>query len=649
MLRIRLGRRVRFDWRRSIPIIVISAAIAVFAIPGWAGAEAITFVSPGEGVEATTSKPPIVCEVGIPVSQQNMLAQLDGIDITGALDFTPTGFEFKPVQPLMNGPHQLYLVVYCADGSVVEQVFSFSTFTKMSSNTQVSAVYEQVLDKSDHLTQIPHRNFAANLGNTTTFTQGAWQMGLTTNLRWLDRSMPMYAPEKKGIDLVNYLITAQYLKDDLSLQLNAGDLQIQETQNTVMGLARRGVQTNFNYKKLSLSGFVVNSEQMFGIDDGTGLEFDTSDNIKGVSGGYSLLSDTLKLRAIYVTGAEESNSFGIYDADSGQREGDVLGLLVQYQLLEGKLNLEAEYDWSDFDANTDDEFSAETGKAWTLRASGYAGSYNYQAVYEYVGPEYEVIGNPGLQRDREGFTVMGGVQKAMHGLNLSASRYEDNVDEDERLPQVVATMVSADYSFNRFPTLPMGLNYQKMIMDSSMIPEGGLPYRTDTDMYGARINYMAGPWNFGFNANYSTQNDKTESNYDTKNQTYSFSPTYYAETLSLSPNLSFNRSTDETSGIDTDTLTVTLDLRGTLYQGSVSYEFGGAFNQMKNSDDTMEMDMVNGNARVAYHFLQEWAGFLNPSVGIRGLYNRTNDKVFDQDDDEFALLLVLSTSMGFAF
>jgi hypothetical protein len=41
--------------------------------------------------------------------------------------------------------------------------------------------------------------------------------------------------------------------------------------------------------------------------------------------------------------------------------------------------------------------------------------------------------------------------------------------------------------------------------------------------------------------------------------------------------------------------------------------------------------------------------FLNPSVGIRGLYNRTNDKVFDQDDDEFALLLVLSTSMGFAF
>ncbi|MCK4503826.1 MAG: hypothetical protein KAU22_12395, partial [Desulfuromonadales bacterium] len=384
-------------WSRSwqfITTLLICFMLSLGTVAKAISAEVITFISPGEGIEATVSKPVIIYEIAVPVSTQNMLVQMDGIDITGALDFTPTGFKYHPVQPLANGPHQLYLTINLPDGNPLARIFSFSTLTKVSSNTQISAVYEHEIDKSNHLTQIPERNFAANIGNTTTITQGNWQVGLTTNLRWLDRSLPMFAPEKKGIDLVNYLATGTYQKDNLSLLLNAGDLQIQETQNTVMGLARRGVQVNSIYKSLSLGGFVINSEQLYGIDDGTGLEFNTGNTIKGLSGGYSLLADKLKLRAIYVTGVEESNSFGIYDVDSGEREGDVLGFVVQYLLFDGKLNLEAEYDLADFDANNTDAIDAETDKAWNLRASGYTGSYNYQAVYEYIGADYEVIGNP---------------------------------------------------------------------------------------------------------------------------------------------------------------------------------------------------------------------------------------------------------------
>lgn len=244
---------------------------------------------------------------------------------------------------------------------------------------------------------------------------------------------------------------------------------------------------------------------------------------------------------------------------------------------------------------------------------------------------------------------MGGVQKAMYGINLSASRYEDNVDEDKLIPQVETTTASVDYSFNKFSSVPMGLSYQRTSMESSMVPTGGADFEIDTDMYGARISYITGRWNLGLNANYSTQDDKTETDYDTSAQTYSFAPSYYSEALSFSPNLSFNRSSDDTSGVDTDVLTASLDLRGNLARGSITYELGGTFNQMETSDDTMDMDMINLNTRVAYNFLQEWAGFLNPSVGIRGLYNRTNDKVAHQDDDEFVLMLVFSTSMGFAF
>jgi len=297
--------------RRLAATFAIGVLLSLLLMPKLTLAETMTFLSPGEGVEISSSKPSIVFASGYQFSEQNLLVQLDGIDITRALVFTPTGFSFQPIQPLANGAHQISLVVYFADGSNAEQVFSFSTLTKVSSNTEISAVYEQLLDKSDNLPQVPQHNFAANLGHTTTFTQGNWQMGLTTNLRWLDRSVAIPPPEKKGVDLVNYLLYGYYQKEDLNLLVSAGDQQIQETQNTVSGLARRGMQTKINYKSLSLNGFVVRSEQLYGLDDGSGLEFDSSNSIKGVSAGYTLLSDTLKLRAIYVTGAEQSNSFGI--------------------------------------------------------------------------------------------------------------------------------------------------------------------------------------------------------------------------------------------------------------------------------------------------------------------------------------------------
>ena len=48
--------------------------VLLFYITSWsANAEVISFVSPGEGVEATVSKPPIIFEVDIPVSDQNQI------------------------------------------------------------------------------------------------------------------------------------------------------------------------------------------------------------------------------------------------------------------------------------------------------------------------------------------------------------------------------------------------------------------------------------------------------------------------------------------------------------------------------------------------------------------------------------------------
>jgi len=197
--------------------------------------------------------------------------------------------------------------------------------------------------------------------------------------------------------------------------------------------------------------------------------------------------------------------------------------------------------------------------------------------------------------------------------------------------------------------MPFRLSYQKSVYDSSMVPPGELQYRVDTDMYGAGVSYIQGPWTFDFNALYSGKDDKTETDYDTSAQNYGINAIYYDKSFSFAQNLTFNRSTDESSDIDTDTLTATIDLLGNLSQGRVSYAFAGTYSRTKTSDDTLDISTINANAMIAYHFLKKWAASFTPSVGIRVRYDYIDDRVQDQDDDVFALMLVLSSSLGYAF
>jgi len=613
----------------------------------------VEFTFPGHEMEIAEKKPVVRIATGIPTSEENLLVLLDGVDITGTLKYSTNGFEYHPVEALGAGEHQLLITLYLPSGEEVEREFSFIThhqgfFNELTSDNNLSVAYEQLLKKSDELSEIPHRNLNANFSSISTSKKGPWQVGVRTNLRFLDRSAPVFYPEEKGIDLIDYLVTGQYVGETVRVLAETGDLSLQETQNTVMGLARRGARVGLGYQSAALNAFVVQSDQVYGFDSGTGLDFDEDDHIYGVSGEVGLFEDRLKLKTIYVDGGEEGSSFGIY-TDGGLREGDVLGVVAQAQLLEGRLSIDGEYDIAEFDGDTSDKFGSETDRAWNVRASGYLDSFNYQALYEYVGPDYEVVGNQNLQRDLEGFNVMAGMNRDVHAINLSVARYEDNVDEDDLFPQVVSSMASIDYSLAKFPTLPMGLNYQKSILDTSMVPEFGFPLKTHTDVVGARINYLLDKWNFGFNVSYSKQDDKTPFDYDSSAQMYNLAPVYYSECFTFAPNLAFNRSTNETTDVDTDTYTITLDVRGSLFQQAVSYELAGTFNRMEMSDGGFEMETINSNARIAYHFLQEWTGFLNPTVGLRGLYNRTDDKVLDQDNDEFALLLAVSSSMGFSF
>jgi len=631
----------------------------------------IQLLMPQEGCMNIAKKAKIKCAIKTPYDQQKLLVLLDGTDISGILDITPDGFEYKATTLLASGDHTLSVTMTTQDGQELKREFKFSTchskaFDEVYSSNEITTIAEEKAVKSGDTLTTPSWKFESNLANESKVKMKEWEFLFRTNLRYFDQDLPVTPPPDKGFSLANYLFQARYSGKKINLLGETGDVVIEETPYTVTGLARRGGNLVFQSKDLNLQlrTFDVKSEQLFGFVGGPGFGSTPNDHIMGASADWGIVSDKLRFKTVYVKGGEEGNFLGTLttttttpesipygiSSTSNQRKGDVLGFLLTSDFLEKKFVTEAELDISRFDNDTADEFHKRRDMAYRLKAGGTIKDYTYEALYEYIGPDYEVVGNPGLIKDREGYALKGGGNFfKIHQLNLSFSQYHDNVKTNDLYPRIYTTQGTLDYAFTRFESLPIVLSYQRGMLRSKNDPPDTNHTRMDTDTVTGNINYIKKPWDFGFQAGYSFQNDRTDMENDTTTVTYTFTPTYTLDYFSICPGFSYNRSMNHATRLYTDTYTGILDLRGDLIEKRLTYGLGGSYITLRASDRSSQTDTLSSNFSVSYLLFKNLWGFLNPSVGIRGLYNRMNDRVLHQITDEFALYLVLQTTMSLIF
>lgn len=633
----------------------------------------IQLIMPEEGAINIGKKARIKCAIKTPFDPQKLLVLLDGIDISGILDITPDGFEHKSITLLPPGEHTLSVSITTQDGQELKREFKFSTrhskpFEEVYSSNEITTIAEKKAVRSGDTVTTPSWKVESNLASESKIKMKEWEFIAKSNLRYFDQNLPVTPPPDKGFGLANYLFQTKYTGERITFLAETGDVTIDETPYTVTGLARRGGQLVFQSKDLHLQlrAFDVKSEQLFGFKGGLGLGTTPNDHIFGASAEVGIFSDKLRFRTIYVRGGESGESLGtstetpIVDPEgtlsygisstTNVRKGDVLGFLMTSDFFDRKLVTEAELGFSRFDPDISDEFRAKRDKAFRVKAGGTISDYTYEALYEYIGRDYEVIGNPGLLKDTQGYALKaGGTFFKVHWLNLAFSQYHDNVRKDDLYPRTQTTQGTLDYTFSKFENLPISLSYQRSMLKAKDKPINTPPTSTNTDTVTGRVNYKKGPWDFGFSASYSFQNDKTDVDYDTTTVTYTFTPTFTLDYLSICPSFSFNRSLVHPTGVHTNTYTATLDLRGDMFKKRITYGLGGTYTVVRSSDGLSKQYTQNANFNVYYLLFKDLWGFLNPSVGIRGLYNRTNDKVLHQSTDEFVLYLVLQTSMKFLF
>lgn len=206
-----------------------------------------------------------------------------------------------------------------------------------------------------------------------------------------------------------------------------------------------------------------------------------------------------------------------------------------------------------------------------------------------------------------------------------------------------------DYQYAKIPNLTLGLAYQRNRQNTVKEPAGSAPVETQVNGVTGRAGYRLGNLAVGFQAGCSRMNDLTAANRDSRTITYALTPSYNVPGLSLNPVLSFNKATDLSSDVTTNTATVNLDVRSGFLGGRITFDLGGSYNAIKSDNELTDQRMLNAGFRLAYIIKDYFKEYLRPSIGLRGTYARTDDRIAGTETKELTAFLVLAASMPFSF
>jgi hypothetical protein len=613
---------------------------------GWVSLEA-----PAANSLVVARKPTIKGTFLREMVSESVLIYIDGTDYSAIAVKTSGGFEVTPPLPLPPGSHQVQIMAQDRAGQMHSFAASFSSrhtnaFEEIGSNNRLTATYDYILKEPSSLDNTTSDwKVEANLTSSSVVRNGPWKLSLDGVARYKDQELAVAAPERRGADVISYTAKAGYERNGVKAEAAAGDLIVEETPYTLTGLGRRGVSFSGDVGYFAFDLFSVRGDTVYGTRGGLSADGGTDRHIRGGSGTFRLFSNRVTLKTVYVDGGEPMDSYNI-STTGGGKQGNVLGFRLTTDFFTGKVKTDFEVDFSEFDPDTSlPGDNARDDHAFRAGINGASGIFTYDALFEYVGRDYEVVGNPYLAKNREGGRVGGAANFSGQTIDFHLSRYNDNVKNDPLLPVNVNWAANLLYGLNRWPTLPISIAYKYGRQTSDDV--AGAPAKTldsVTHDVSGQIAYNSGFVTTSLSGGYSTTDDRTALNADTTAWNVRLAPSFSWPTLFLTPSVAYNES--EISQVRMKTTTLGFDGRAQFFQARVTAEVGGSWVFTQASDDSQDNRSLNGTFRIAYNPRPMLSGYFTPTVAFRGQYDRLTDKITPASDhDHLTLFLTLTAEI----
>lgn len=263
--------------------------------------------------------------------------------------------------------------------------------------------------------------------------------------------------EEKKIDLSNLttIITSK------AHTLKIGDISINESEYSIAGLGRRGVEYLFDNRKIYFHFFDVNSQQPKGFK-GFGIPKSYL-SLMGGALGLNLLREAISFKAIYVAGKDDPNR-GINTGSSiysQSRKGKVVALLEETRLFNNMLNLKGEYARSSYDGDLTDMLPQQKDKAYNIGGQLQYKFFSLSARYSYTGKNFNSIGYQFMTSDRKSLSLSTSFSIAKLNISGSISSQSDNVEKDISQPTTKNLNGNLNLGWNLTSRVMINLGYRR--------------------------------------------------------------------------------------------------------------------------------------------------------------------------------------------
>lgn len=203
-------------------------------------------------------------------------------------------------------------------------------------------------------------------------------------------------------------------------KLQAGDQQVQESEFTLGGGGRRGLDYAYAGSQLGAHLFALGTEALPGA---RGLLWPVNGKeLYGGSIGYSWWNSALRAKLVFLTGRDDpsdATNLGTFYAPA-IRDGSTGALVLDGRFLESRLNLSGEYARSFYTSDLMGPAPKEKDQAWRLSGLWAQGPFSAHLGYRDVGRDFGTVGVAFFVGDRRVADASLGLNYATWSLSATA-------------------------------------------------------------------------------------------------------------------------------------------------------------------------------------------------------------------------------------
>ncbi len=598
---------------------------------------------------------------------QSLALELDAVDITAMIEREGDFAIFKPIQPLATGRHELRIVEYAPDGSILELGF-------WSFEVRQSALFREYSAAAETQVTTSYRVADEDLDQPTANrlqAQGSSQVGFSAdNGDWHTRgqfdllldSIKESQPNGRALDNGEFLLNVgnRYVDARIGHQ-NVGTPSLVMDSFRRRGASLEGRIPAFNSQ---ITGFSLATRDLSGFSHGLAIG-DEDRRVNGITFASNPLSG--HTRALYLSGTflqgrgrDDGGMVASIDGlDPDITKGSAWSLSADSQLFSDRLRLRAEYAGTSYDYSLSDTLGAEDDTAYSLLATfndvtAHGLNWNLGAEAREIGTFFKSLANQALPSDRRLVRTFGGLQWSTLGLQGSFEQQQDNVENIAQLPWITTDLGSLSLNWSPQPKKPsfwlgtpsFNLTYSQQTQNQTRTPSGYLGTEADNRLQSWQgsitASYPRGNWGVALIS--SSFRDQTGLQSDTDTRGATFDGSLNLDRLTLAPAINYDQTEDQSTHQTSTGITYSLQTSFILLPDKLSGSCFLSLNQNQTTDDSIDSDTFSANLALNWLLLAAQRNRPGFELGLSVQYSDFEDNLDATNSiDTYQSFLTLTT------